>query len=371
MRRVLGHSLVVACLDTIATMAGSVRPVLRIDGATVTEHPLLTLLWHPSPTTDYAGLVRHYVYDWLLVGRVCAERVRSGAGRLVELRPLPAHRVVEDYDPSGMLRGVVYTRPGDMARVRLRRDMVLWSIDPSPGDPWQPTERARILDPLVRLDDALTQYVADILDQGLVRGALVTRDQTTDQQRRDLQARWDAVFRRRDDRGSIATPVLDGTRAEWVRVGLDPSDIDIADLCAHTETRICAILGVPPIVVSAAIGLKRATYANYREARRRLWDETVLPLLSRFGQLIESQLAPDFGLAPESVEIVWDADAMPGLDESRDSLWERAVSGWKSQLLTRNEARAMLGYPRDSQGDVYLAAVTDMVEPAQLEEEPA
>jgi phage portal protein BeeE len=129
------------------------------------------------------------------------------------------------------------------------------------------------------------------------------------------------------------------------------------------------VLGVPPIVVSAKIGLDRSTYANYREARLRMWSDTVVPWLTQLAQVIEAQLAPEFNLRAEDVEITYDFDAVPGLDESRESQWQRAVQGWREQLLTRNEARALLGYARDEQGEVYRGSINDITEPAAITSE--
>jgi hypothetical protein len=69
------------------------------------------------------------------------------------------------------------------------------------------------------------------------------------------------------------------------------------------------------------------------------------------------------------VEITYDFDAVPGLDESRESQWKRAVEGWREQLLTRNEARALLGYARDEQGEVYRGSINDITEPAAITSE--
>lgn len=361
------HPTVAACLDAVASMAASVRPGLRIRGEAQAEHPLLTLLWHPAPRLDYGRLIRTIVHHWLLAGRFALEKVRSGIGDVVSLLPLPPHRIAERYDARGEL--VALRLRSQIGReVEIPADNVVTLLDPSPVDPFRPYARAEIIRDIVRADASIVRYVGDVARQGLVRLALITREPTTDKQRRELQQRFDAEYGQYAQ-SKATVPVIDGTRAEIARLGLSPDEIAVEELLSVTEARICSVLGVPPIVISANVGLKRATYANYREARQHMWGDVVVPLLQQLGQAFETQLARDFGLEPEETEIVFDLEDAPGLEDSRESIWSRAVQGWRESLLSRNEARAMLGLPRDSEGDVYRSTMSTLTEPAQVESE--
>jgi HK97 family phage portal protein len=362
------HPLVIACLDAIGALAGAARPMMRLRGVPQDQHPLLALLWRPMPQMDWAQWVRVLVAQWWLTGRIACERGRDQAGILRQLIPLPAGRIAERYDQTtGDFAGITITRV-DGREVVLAAEDVLWAINRRPDDPSRPWSRADALETVIRMDTSLMQYIADVTAQGMIRGALVTKEETTPEKRESIRERWDLAF----GAGAMSkatTPIIDGTRAEYVRIGVAPSEVDPGALLAHVESRICGVLGVPPIVVSAKIGLDRSTYANYREARLRMWSDTVVPWLTQLAQVIEAQLAPEFNLRAEDVEITYDFDAVPGLDESRESQWQRAVQGWREQLLTRNEARALLGYARDEQGEVYRGSINDITEPAAITSE--
>ena len=50
-------------------------------------------------------------------------------------------------------------------------------------------------------------------------------------------------------------------------------------MCSSSrESRICAAMQVPPILVGAKVGLDRSTFTNYQEARKQLWEEAIFSL---------------------------------------------------------------------------------------------
>lgn len=59
----------------------------------------------------------------------------------------------------------------------------------------------------------------------------------------------------------------------------------------HTETRIAACAGVPPVIVGLSEGLAAATYSNYGQARRRLVDGTMRPLWGATAGALQSVVA--------------------------------------------------------------------------------
>lgn len=61
-------------------------------------------------------------------------------------------------------------------------------------------------------------------------------------------------------------------------VGADMRQIDFKTTQGHSETRIAAAAGVPPIIVGLSEGLESATYSNYSQAVRRFADMTIRPL---------------------------------------------------------------------------------------------
>jgi len=87
------------------------------------------------------------------------------------------------------------------------------------------------------------------------------------------------------------------------------------------------------------------TYANFQEANRVFWRQTVLPLASRVGSSLAHWLSPQFG---ESLRIVVDTDRIDALASDRAALWDRVAS---APFLTLNEKREATGYAPVEGGD--------------------
>ena len=79
------------------------------------------------------------------------------------------------------------------------------------------------------------------------------------------------------------------------------------------------------------------SYANYREANKALWRQTILPMLAKISGGIAQGLR---GWMP-GLELSADADAVPELTEERSAHWERISA---APFLTNEEKRALLGF---------------------------
>jgi HK97 family phage portal protein len=105
---------------------------------------------------------------------------------------------------------------------------------------------------------------------------------------------------------------------------------------------IALALGVPPMLLGIP---GDNTYANYQEANRNFWRQTVLPLVNRTAKSLSVWLEPAWA---EQLELKPDLDAIEGLSAEREALWARLE---RSSFLTRDEKRAAVGYGPLADGD--------------------
>jgi len=119
----------------------------------------------------------------------------------------------------------------------------------------------------------------------------------------------------------------------WQSMSLSPHDMDFVELKAAAARDIALAFGVPPVLV----GLPGdSTYANYREANKALWRQSVLPLADKIlGGLAQ-------GLRPfmPGLRLCVDMNNVPALVDDRAQLWDR-VAG--ADFLSDAEKRAILG----------------------------
>lgn len=133
--------------------------------------------------------------------------------------------------------------------------------------------------------------------------------------------------------------LLDGG-LDWRPLSLSPKEMDFVEAKAAAAREIALAFGVPPLL----LGLPGDnTHANYAEANRAFYRQTVIPLVRRTADSLARWLEPAFG----SARLEPDLDAVEALATERESLWRR-VQG--ADFLSVAEKREAVGYPPQSPG---------------------
>ncbi|MDT7536138.1 phage portal protein [Sphingobium sp. SA2] len=128
-------------------------------------------------------------------------------------------------------------------------------------------------------------------------------------------------------------PMLLEGGLRWQAMSLTPAEMDFVGLKAAAAREIALAFGVPPMLM----GLPGDnSYANYREANKALWRQTILPLVAKIGAGLGQGLA---GWWP-GLRIDADLDGVAALSDERAALWDRVAA---ADFLTGEEKRAMLG----------------------------
>jgi HK97 family phage portal protein len=144
--------------------------------------------------------------------------------------------------------------------------------------------------------------------------------------RREMEAAFSGA-------ANAGRPMLLEGGLDWRAMSLSPAEMDFVGLKAAAAREIALAFGVPPMLM----GLPGDnSYANYREANKALWRQTILPLVGKIGAGLAQGLQgwwPGLSLVP-------DLDAVPALSDERAALWER-VAG--ADFLSAEEKKAMLG----------------------------
>ncbi|KAA9017735.1 MULTISPECIES: phage portal protein [Sphingobium] len=128
-------------------------------------------------------------------------------------------------------------------------------------------------------------------------------------------------------------PMLLEGGLSWRAMSLTPAEMDFVGLKSAAAREIALAFGVPPMLM----GLPGDNaYANYREANKALWRQTILPLVAKICGALAQGLDdwwPGLVIAP-------DLDAVPALSDERAALWERVAA---ADFLSADEKKALLG----------------------------
>jgi HK97 family phage portal protein len=142
--------------------------------------------------------------------------------------------------------------------------------------------------------------------------------------------------------------ILEG-EFDWKEMGLSPKDLDFLEGKNTSAREISQAFGVPPMLV----GINGdATFANYKEARFHLWEDTIIPLLELILGEFNLWMSSFFG---PHLKLTYDTDAIPALVARREAKWAKIMA---ADFLTINEKRQAVGYSPLVHGDVLVAKET-------------
>jgi len=135
--------------------------------------------------------------------------------------------------------------------------------------------------------------------------------------------------------------------AVWHQMGFTPVDSGVTDQQILSKRDIASVFHVP----SQLIGDTTAqTYSNYQEARRSLYMEAVIPLLTQFRDDWNRTIGAALGSPLE-----FDKDSWEAITAARQEATDRVVKLFTSGLITQDEGREDLEYEPAAPGDVFYA----------------
>ena len=338
-----GNTVVNAAIKEIATSTS--LPVYRVmardrDNTEIQiSDGLAELLRNPNDDQGQSEFVELMTVYLLVTGNAYVVRERNSASRIVGLRLLRSDRVNVKINRDGTVSHYEYTIDG--AQYRLEADDVSHMKLPNPYDDVYGLAPLQVAAKHVNLDTAVSTFLrAYFANAGVPAGILkVTRRLNSQEEADSARAKWRSSFS--GNRGWHGIAVLDED-AEYQQVAPSLKEMDASAITKVTETRICAVFGVPPILLGLESGLEHATYSNYEEARSAFWDETVSPMAHRIATFLERTIEltykePGKWVAPDFAGVA-------AYETDHDAESQRVVSQFLAGILTLNESRALLGF---------------------------
>jgi HK97 family phage portal protein len=351
--------VIYACTVEIATSVA--EPELRVyAGEDPKTHepvsdpadPLLQLLLNPNPDQSAYELLEEGVTHLYVAGNAYLHKVRSRVGRVVNLHTLRPDRVRIVPGPNGRVAGYQIIIGGRVIETLSPEDVIHWKF-PDVADDYYGLSPLAVAARVGDLDEQAIDFLRAIfLNRGIPAGLLKLQSRVEAFERRRIKEQW--VEEYGGFKGWHRLAVIDGG-ADYQDIGMKLNELNLDGVLSQTETRLCSIYGVPPIVLGLKSGLEASTYSNYQQAVRSFWQETLNPLYVRLGASLTRGLGGEFG-TPRRV--AFDLSTVSALQEDAQLLRSFALEGWKSGLLTRNEARRLVKEKEAEDGEVYQVSTS-------------
>lgn len=325
--------IVYRCITMIARGIAMV-PWLIYEGAEeLMQHPLLSLIENPSSTESRTSFLENLVTSFLLSGNAYVHIARDSEGISRQLKVLRPDRVrLVTYESEVV--GYDYTDDGKT--VRLGPDEVFHLKSIHPLNDWYGLSPIEVAAMAIDQHNAVSSHnVALLQNGGRPSGVFIWKGNEwglTEEQKVSIRESIAHMYAGQGNAGRIM--MLEGD-VEWKELGLSPKDLDFSEGKHIAAREIAQAFGVPPMLVGVP---GDATYANYKEARFHLWEDTILPLLERIQHAFTQFLGGRYG---EGVRFSYDVDGIAALAPRREATWRRLV---EASFLTDNEKRQALGY---------------------------
>jgi HK97 family phage portal protein len=359
-----GNAAVMACIRWVQrTMPEAPLVVYQRDPQgdqkPILAHPLTQLL--ESPNAYYSGvcLLQWTVSDLMLYGNAYWVKLRTGqqratGGRLKELWWVPAATMEPKGHPTD---NTVYIDHYELAvdgqTYAYRADEVIHFRDVG-IDPRNIRKGLSPLQALLReiaTDDEAAGFTAALLKNLGVPGVVIAPGPgvTADEEElAEVKAQFTQAFGG-EHRGKAL--VLRGPANVSV-LSFSPQQMESREMRRIPEERVSAIYGTPAVVVGLGAGLDRSTFSNFKEAREAAYEGLIIPMQRVLAADLQLQLIPDFG-DPQQLRLGYDYTQVRVLQDDQNALMKRAVEGFAGGILSRAEARQLVGQEATAADEVY------------------
>ncbi len=303
------------------------------------DHPMQRLLDMPNPFWTRGDLWRATETYLGLWGSAFWGLERDESGAVSEIWPLRPDRVRVLPDPERYVRGFVYGSPLGGAPVPYVPEDIVWFRYFNPLDEYaglSPMAPLRLSADMGM--DALRANKSALGNESLPGLIIETSDYPTDDEVRDFYDRWESRFKG-EDRSRRPALLSKGMKA--ANLGFSPRDMEYVRSLRWGLEDVSRTFGVPKLMLG---DMERATFSNFRTARRMFWEDTILPQLSFYEEALQQML-----VAPESngagLRVRFDISAIEALRENENDRATRRTAYVRAGIITINEARAELGLP--------------------------
>ena len=365
-----GNSAVWACVRVYARAFPEPEMHVWRQGSTgkerVVDHPARLLVARPNRFMGEDELWAFVITYMAIGGNAYLWKERSRSGAVVALWPMHDGQVSPVAGQTTWISHYLYDNGGGNVVPLPVEDVIHLRWAPDPQNP------VRGLAPLVAAaravdtDNEALRYTFALLKNDAVPRTIITTNLPLDPKSlRQMQEQWRERYGG-ENRGDIA--VVSGD-VSVSRAGANLAEMQVEALHNIPESRIAAAFEVPAVLAGLNVGLQRANALGggvASELREFFTESSLVPRWRYVAGQFTSSLLPEFGVA-EGLSCEFDVGMVRAFEtdemEKRDSVARAVAGGWMSV----NEARAAMGLPNVSGGDVFIRPINLVPETAVLE----
>lgn len=314
----------------------------------ITDHPFLNFMAHPNPLYEMtSGACWRLQQIYLeLKGEGYFVYEFDALGRPVELWPLPTHWV-QQTPYVGYPYYEIRTTGGLIRQIPV--DDIFCMKELNPLDPYKRgLGAAESLADEIETDEYAAKFQKKFFYNDATPTTLISMPGSNKDQRDRFRSEWNERFRGPFNSHGIAT--VDGN-VTVTKLAENMRDMDMTEGRRFLRDAVLEHFGVPREIMGITESSNRAT----SEAAQYIYAQNVImPRLNRREEAINTQILPFYGN-----DLVWHFDDVVPRSQEFDKA--KGIDGWNAGLLTKDEARELLGMePCKTGGDCFKITISDM-----------
>lgn len=363
LKRYRTNAVVRRCVKLIAESAAAIAPVAKIGGQEDKRaQAVADWIKRPNPQQGRVGFIENLAGYFTLHGNGFVEFV-PGMGRYAEFYALRPDLMTITVGADGFPAKFGYRPTQGFAKywqadIQAGKTNILHIKDFSPDDDlWGRGALQSCQRELDAYENAWDMAVSLLKNGAMPSGALKYAPRVVGEGPEPTLTndQFQRLKQQLNDQSSMAKkgkPMLLEGGLDWVSFSMSMVDAQAEEIRNGAARGIALAFGVPPMLLGIP---GDNTYANYSEANRAFYRQTVIPLGQKLWDGIAiwwSQLADKQMLRDLTLEI--DTDAVYALAEEISEKWRRLD---ESKDLTVNEKREAKGYdkrPEPEADQIYM-----------------
>lgn len=345
------NPVVAACISLRAgTLNEAPLGVLMPDESLSFTHPFAVLMRRPNPRMGWSEFMAFTSLYLDLGGNCYWVAQRNSVGGVTAYWPYNAGQMVPHYDESGVVQDYVYAVAGNKERI-IDVDDVIHLKHPSYLNAMNANEGiapiAVAWSDIETYNELMTSAYNLALSSGVPPGMFQAPQGSTPDTDEIKEGWLNRIFGNKRER---LKPMVLTEGMAWVQMGLDPRSQQITEQVKTLETAICGIFRVPTAVAGTRAGQSTSTYNNQETAFREYTTLTRIPFWKAIAEQIEAGLYRTY----PGIQLRFDTSDVMAISANPMAQIQPTIAEYTANLITLNEARGELGYPKDDEnGDVY------------------
>ncbi len=326
-----------------AVAVAAQRPKLRIYRKTggdkpeeVQGEPINDLLERPNPFLSYQEMIQILVLNLRILGEAYLNLVGSQEQAAIgpdnppiEMWWMKPENIKIVPDKKDFIKKYIYAVGGEQI-----------NLDPSEVIHFKLANPDSYFQGLGSMDAAKNSAIQELnavaynkafmQNDAVPFGIFHTPRELTKEQRKQYLRTWNNLHRGTKNAGGMG---FTWGEMEFKDIGKTPKDAQYNELLDRTREEQLATLGVPPSIVGL---LEFANYSNMEIQQKKMWEDTVMPILDLVADKLTLNLTPHFD---ERIYLQFDYSEIKALQEDEERLSKIATSVVANGIMSPDEAR--------------------------------